>query len=188
MDFCYLARRSSHDEVALQAMTAALAKFHELRKIFVDEGIRPDGFGLPRQHSLDHYVRGIRLFGSPNGLCSSITESKHIVAVKRPWRESSRFNALGQMIRKITRRNKLAALRVQLGISGLLKYPLRLAARIDAGLAEPSDEDEDDWEDVDGFGMGGADADEADDEDDAGAVQGTRRRRYTRLARKPGGL
>jgi hypothetical protein len=48
-------------------------------------GVRPDGFALPRQHALVHYLMLIRLFGLPNGLCSSITESKHIKAVKQPW-------------------------------------------------------------------------------------------------------
>ncbi|KAG2743052.1 hypothetical protein P692DRAFT_201841927 [Suillus brevipes Sb2] len=32
-----------------------------------------------------HHIHLIRLFGAPNGLCSSITESKHIKAVKEPW-------------------------------------------------------------------------------------------------------
>jgi len=52
----------------------------------------------------------IQLFGSPNGLCSSITESKHIKAVKEPWRRSNRYKALKQMLRTILRTEKLAAL------------------------------------------------------------------------------
>ncbi|KAH9177891.1 hypothetical protein EDB89DRAFT_1809670, partial [Lactarius sanguifluus] len=49
------------------------------------------------------------LFGSPNGLCSSITESKHIKAVKEPWRRSSRYHALVQMLRTLSRLDKMAA-------------------------------------------------------------------------------
>jgi hypothetical protein len=56
-----------------------------------------------------HYIHSIILFGSPNGLCSSITESKHIKAVKEPWRCSSRFKALKQMLRIISRMDKLSA-------------------------------------------------------------------------------
>ncbi|KAF8232057.1 hypothetical protein L208DRAFT_1274100, partial [Tricholoma matsutake] len=37
-------------------------------------------------------------FGAPNGLCSSITESQHIKAVKNPWCQSSKFEVLGQML------------------------------------------------------------------------------------------
>lgn len=73
-------------EKTLIHLEDALARFHEHRKIFQEEGIRPTGFSLPRQHSMYHYPDMIRLFGAPNGLCSSITEAKHIKAVKEPWR------------------------------------------------------------------------------------------------------
>ncbi|KDQ54013.1 hypothetical protein JAAARDRAFT_697367, partial [Jaapia argillacea MUCL 33604] len=73
--------------------------------------IRPDGFSLPRQHVLNHYVDAIHNFGSPNGICSSITELKHIRAVKEPWRCSSKNNAIGQMLLTNQRLDKLAAAR-----------------------------------------------------------------------------
>ena len=59
-----------------------------------------------------HYCRLIQAFGAPNGLCSSITESKHIKAVKEPWRRSSHFEALGQMLVANQRLDKLVACRV----------------------------------------------------------------------------
>lgn len=113
LDFCYLARCSAHTTTDLELMSMTLARFHELRGIFEEVGVRPDGFSLPRQHALVHYVRSIRLFGSPNGLCSSITESKHITAVKRPWRRSNRKKPLGQMIRTLARLQQIAAARVK---------------------------------------------------------------------------
>ena len=65
-------------------------------------GIRGFPLQLPRQHALvSHYYTLIKLFGSPNGLCSSITESEHIKSVKEPWHCSSRFKALVQMLRSI---------------------------------------------------------------------------------------
>ena len=85
LDFSYLARRPSHTSFTLDAMSDVLHHFHMLHTIFKEVGVRPDGFSLPQQHALVHYVHSIKLFGSPNGLCSSITESKHINAVKRPW-------------------------------------------------------------------------------------------------------
>lgn len=63
----------------------------------------------------------IRAFGAPNGLCSSITESKHIKAVKKPWRRSSRYQALGQMLLTNQRLDKLAAARVDFQRRGMLK-------------------------------------------------------------------
>jgi hypothetical protein len=112
LEFCYIARQSVHDTVSLESMSDALARFHRYRTIFETSGVRPKGFNLPRQHVLVHYVNLIRAFGSPNGLCSSITESKHIKAVKQPWRRSNRYNALGQMLLTNQRLDKLAASRV----------------------------------------------------------------------------
>ena len=60
------------------------------------------------------------LFGSPNGLCSSITEAKHIKAVKEPWRRSNRNNPLPQMLQTITQMEKMAALRVVYSKLGML--------------------------------------------------------------------
>jgi hypothetical protein len=99
----------------------ALARFHQYRAIFEDVGIRPNGFALPRQHSLNHYFALIRAFGAPNGLCSSITESKHIVAIKEPWRRSSRHKALGQVLLTNQRLDKLAAARVYFTNLGMLE-------------------------------------------------------------------
>ena len=107
MEFCYLVRRSVLDDSDLEAIDTAVADFHRDRVAFNE--IRPDGYSLPRQHSLVHYRFLIQEFGAPNGLCSSITESKHIKAVKEPWRRSSRFEALGQMLVTNQQLDKLAA-------------------------------------------------------------------------------
>jgi hypothetical protein len=112
LEFCYIARRNIINTTSLNELEDALKHFHTHRKIFQDCGIRVDGFNLPRQHSLIHYHQLIREFGAPNGLCSSITESKHIKAVKEPWRRSNRFNALGQMLLANQRLDKLAAAHV----------------------------------------------------------------------------
>ncbi|OJT03664.1 hypothetical protein TRAPUB_5692 [Trametes pubescens] len=133
LDFCYLARRPAHDTVSLDAMEDALTYFHELRTVFVETGVRPDGFGLPRQHALVHYVLAIRHFGSPNGLCSSITESKHIEAVKKPWRDSNKNQPLEQILRSITRLSKLSAARIEFGRCGLLQGDVHTAALKEIG-------------------------------------------------------
>ena len=107
MDFCYLVRRNAVTSDMLHAIEETLAQFHHHRDIFIQSGVRID-ISLPRQHALKHYPRSIRLFGSPNGLCSSMTESKHIKAVKEPWRRSSRYKALVQMLRTNSRMDKMA--------------------------------------------------------------------------------
>ncbi|KAH8978868.1 hypothetical protein EDB86DRAFT_3248737 [Lactarius hatsudake] len=123
MEFCYLARQSQLDEDTLDQIDMAVAHFRQEREIFEDTGVRED-FSLPRQHSISHYRFLIEQFGAPNGLCSSITESKHIKAVKEPWRRSSRNEPLGQMLLTNQRLDKLAATRVDLAARGLLDGPL----------------------------------------------------------------
>ena len=110
MDLCYIFRRNAITKTALETAESLLEKFHDLRRVFVDAGVR-SSTSLPRQHALLHYLTSIPLFGSPNGLCSSIMESKHIKAVKEPWRRSSRYKALIQMLRTITQLDKFAVLR-----------------------------------------------------------------------------
>ncbi|KAF7762482.1 hypothetical protein Agabi119p4_9075 [Agaricus bisporus var. burnettii] len=119
MDACYIFRRNSITSTALNRAEALIKDFHNLRTVFITEGVRTS-ISLPRQHALTHYLTSVPLFGSPNGLCSSITESKHIKAVKEPWRRSNRYKALPQMLRTIARLEKLAALRRRYARAGML--------------------------------------------------------------------
>ncbi|KAH9019934.1 hypothetical protein EDB83DRAFT_2568069 [Lactarius deliciosus] len=96
--------------------------FHQLQTIFIEVGVRIS-LSLPRQHTLKHFYRVIHLFGSPNGLCSSITESKHIRAVKEPWQRSNQYHALTQMLKTILRTDRMAALHRHLEDSGALRGP-----------------------------------------------------------------
>ena len=121
LEFCYLVRRDIIDEATLDQMENALERFHRYREIFRTEGVRLDGFNLPRQHSMVHYRLLVELFGAPNGLCSSITESKHIKAVKEPWRRSNKNAPLGQMLLTNQRLDKLAASRVDFARRGMLE-------------------------------------------------------------------
>jgi hypothetical protein len=120
LDVCYIVRRANLHCAALGAFDAALARFYALREVFHTSGVQPTGFSLPRQHSLSHYRHLIEEFGAPGGVCSSITESRHITAVKKPWRRSSRYKALGQMLVTNQRLDKLAAARVDFVNRGML--------------------------------------------------------------------
>ncbi|KAF7971583.1 hypothetical protein HWV62_20746 [Athelia sp. TMB] len=124
IEFCYLARRDIHDANSIRQMDDALAEFHQHRQIFLELGVRSN-FNLPRQHSAPHWTKLIREFGAPNGLCSSITESKHIKAVKQPWRRSNRYKALEQMLYINQRTDKLSAARVDFVRRCMLEPPPR---------------------------------------------------------------
>ena len=121
-------RRETHDTQSIDRLNNAYIRFKENRQIFIHPEVRKT-VQMPQQHALSHYSRLIREFGAPNGLCSSITESKHIKAVKEPWRQSNRWNALGQMLLTNQRLDKLAAARVDFKTRGMLRniYPKSIA-------------------------------------------------------------
>lgn len=120
LDFCYLVRRADFSEDTLDAVDNAVKKYHVQREIFRELGVRPDGFSLPRQHAMTHYRTNIEDFGAPGGVCSSITESRHITAVKKPWRRSSRYEALSQMLLTNQRLDKLTAARADFVERGMV--------------------------------------------------------------------
>ena len=120
MNACYIARRNSIDSPSLEHFRDCVETYHDLRMVFLEAGLDID-ISIPRQHALTHFYQGIHLFGSPNGLCSSITESKHIRVVKIPWRMSSRYHALAQMLRIIERMEKMQALHRLFEDNGMLR-------------------------------------------------------------------
>ena len=85
MEVCYLVQQDKISTMDLEMIDKGIIHFHRRRQVFIDTGVRVS-VSLPRQHALVHYLESIVLFGSPNRLCSSITEAKHIKAVKEPWR------------------------------------------------------------------------------------------------------
>ena len=197
LDFCYIARQNVLTEETLNALNTALERFHRFREVFRIDGVRPEGFSLPRQHALKHYRHHIENFGAPNGLCSSITKSKHITAVKKPWRRSSRYEALQQMLVINTRNDKLAAARTDFSSRGMLQGTC-LGEALQLWHHDHSDDTSDDGNDSDedggpnGNGEGGADLDIDDDdnEDDndgsPGPVDGPPILSEVTLARKRG--
>ncbi|KAI6041019.1 hypothetical protein EDC04DRAFT_2867373 [Pisolithus marmoratus] len=84
--FCYLVHRNVITEPTLIAIEDALASFHLHHGVFHNAG-----------------------FGTPDGLCSSTTKSKHIQAVKQPYQHTNHFWALRQILRINERLGKFAA-------------------------------------------------------------------------------
>ena len=110
-----------HDTESLEALQDTLDQFHKHCEIFQSSSVHPNGFDLPQSHAAVHYMHLIWAFGAPNGLCSSITELKHIVTVKEPWRWSSRWNTLREMLTMNSHLDKLAAAQVDFASCGMLE-------------------------------------------------------------------
>jgi len=184
IEFCYLVRRSVIDEDTFTKIEAALSRFHQYREAF-REFARPEGFSLPRQHSLVHYPFLITQFGALNGLCSSITESKHIKAVKKPYRRSSRNKPLGQMLVTNQRVDKLAAACVFFSIHGMLNgsgLPEGLFGNIGPPATVPSTLREQQEDEPAGSGTGTHDNDAGDVEDPLAIAEVKLAKRYSKFA------
>ena len=198
LDFCYVARQNALSEDSLCLLNAALERFHHYREIFRVSGVRPGGFSLPCQHSLKHYHHHIQNFGAPNGLCSSITESKHITAVKKPWRRSNQYEALKQMLVVNTRNDKLAAARADFLSWGMLHGTCLGEAiqlwKDEAGIRDTGNSDDLDYFDgPDGNRESGCDLDldgcsSNEDNDSPGPVDGPPNFSEVTLAQKKGVL
>ncbi|THG93454.1 hypothetical protein EW026_g7789 [Hermanssonia centrifuga] len=132
MEICYLVRRSIQTQDTVARISACLRRYHTLREIFC---------------TTDHIVN----FGAPNGLCSSITESKHIKAVKEPWRRSNKYNALSQMLETNQRTDKLAAAHVDFAARHMLQGSC-LSEAIKAFLSATADDAPDDDVEMDTTG------------------------------------
>ncbi|KAI6020741.1 hypothetical protein BKA83DRAFT_4464457 [Pisolithus microcarpus] len=110
LEFTYLVHRNVITEETLVVIQDTINCFHEHREIFCQLGTIQT-FSLPRQHAMKHYPDLIHLFGAPNGLCTLITELKHINAVKDPYWQTNHNKPLGQMLVINQCLDKLAASR-----------------------------------------------------------------------------
>ncbi|KAK0218877.1 hypothetical protein IW262DRAFT_1448874 [Armillaria fumosa] len=121
LDFCYLVCHSDITETTLAKINMAVSCFHQYREAFIE--------------CVD--------FGAPNGVCSSITESWHITAMKKPWQHSNRNNTMSQMLLTNQHLDKLHVLH------GFLANK-RLIAPNHPPLPDPFDLDNEDAGAIDG--------------------------------------
>ncbi|KAA1475505.1 hypothetical protein DENSPDRAFT_783649 [Dentipellis sp. KUC8613] len=96
LDFLYLAQYPAHTSETLAAMDAALQRFHDNRKIFIELGIRSD-FNIPKLHELRHYRPSIELFGTTDNCNTEQWERLHIDLTKKAWRNTNTRDAYPQM-------------------------------------------------------------------------------------------
>ena len=107
LDFMYMARYPIHSAETLDALDDALATFHANREIFVTLGIRT-GFNIPKLHSLLHYDRCIKLFGTTDNYSTETSEHLHIDFTKDAYRASNHKDEYPQMTRWLEHREKIA--------------------------------------------------------------------------------
>ena len=108
LDFVYLAQLPAHTSTTLSQLDSALAIFHANKHIFCDLGIR-EHFNFPKLHSLQHYVSGIKMFGTADGTNTAQSEHLHITMAKEPWRKSNRKDKYPQMTASVVRIEQIHA-------------------------------------------------------------------------------
>ena len=107
LDFIYLAQYLTHDEETLGYLEKALQTFHTNKNMLVELGIRDD-FNIPKLHSLLHYAESIQLFGTTDNYNTEMFERLHIDFAKDAWRATNHRDEFPQMVRWITRNEKMA--------------------------------------------------------------------------------
>jgi hypothetical protein len=108
IDFIYLAQYPSHDDETLGYMREALEEWEKHRNYFIDEGTR-EHFNIPKFHSLNHYIDSIRYLGTTDNFNTELFERLHIDFAKEGWRASNKRNHFPQMIKWLSRKEKISS-------------------------------------------------------------------------------
>lgn len=116
---CYLVCQNIIMESMLSNIKNAINCFHHYYEIFKTTGIIFTLL-LLHQHTIKHYPELIWLFGAQNRLYSSITKNKHITTVKKPYHQSNKYKALGQMLIINQHLDKLLATQTDFNHHGML--------------------------------------------------------------------
>ncbi|KAH9916703.1 uncharacterized protein B0H18DRAFT_884624 [Fomitopsis serialis] len=106
LDFIYLAQYPTHDDDTLRYLTDALDTFHKHKDVLVKLGIR-DSLNIPKIHSLLHYAESIRLYGTTDNYNTEAFERLHIDFAKDAWRATNHRDEFPQMVKWISRREKI---------------------------------------------------------------------------------
>ncbi|KAJ6548353.1 hypothetical protein B0H19DRAFT_1298935 [Mycena capillaripes] len=96
IDFIYYAQFQSHTSRTLDGLQSSLDTFHANKNILIQLGIR-EHFNIPKIHSLQHYVDGIRSLGSADGYNTEAPERLHIDFAKAAYRASNKRDYTFQM-------------------------------------------------------------------------------------------
>jgi hypothetical protein len=122
LDFIYIAQYPAHDTITLDYLKDALDRFHKNRTYFITTFIRED-FNIPKFHSLLHYIEAIEFFGTTDNYNTEMFERLHIDFAKHGWRASNQRDEFPQMIRWLSRHEKIAGFEAHLPQPQLVNNP-----------------------------------------------------------------
>jgi Plavaka transposase len=108
LDFIFLAQYPTHDNITLGYMKNALGEWDMHKSCFINTGIRED-LNIPKFYSLQHYVSAIELLGTTDNYNTEMFGRLHIDFAKRGWRASNHRDEFPQMVRWLSRQEKMSA-------------------------------------------------------------------------------
>ncbi|KAG8708011.1 hypothetical protein FRC08_000162 [Ceratobasidium sp. 394] len=120
MDFMYRAHLPQLDDDDLDQLDSDLARFHDLKHIFVSHGGVKDWDAIPKLHMLNHYTYLIREFGTTDGYNTETSEWLRIDCVKVFYRASNKVDPTEQMITNLQQREAWAIQRIRLEDQNLI--------------------------------------------------------------------
>ncbi|CUA75367.1 Leucine--tRNA ligase [Rhizoctonia solani] len=152
MDVFFRLRLPQVDEDDLGAINEGLERFHHYKRVFVDHGAFTNRWGwngVPKLHMASHWTHQIRQLGTPDGYDTEITERLHRHAVKNPYHQTSKVNAIPQMILRLQRKETWAEARAKFVRAGLVPE-IKLRDRQEDGGEDSISDDERDVADTEG--------------------------------------
>ncbi|KZV61414.1 hypothetical protein PENSPDRAFT_693426 [Peniophora sp. CONT] len=108
LDFVYIAQFPEATMSTIAKLQDALDRFHQHKEVFITLGARAN-FNFPKMHALQHYVEGIKLFGTPDNFNTAYSERLHIDCAKDAWRATNRKDEYPQMTLWLQRREQILA-------------------------------------------------------------------------------
>lgn len=107
LDFIYLSQYPVHTSQSLNALDAALCRFHENKDVFAELGALKRDFNIPKLHSLVHYSKSISLFGTADNYNTEQSERSHIDCTKKAHKATNFKDELPQMTTWLQRREAI---------------------------------------------------------------------------------
>ncbi|TEB25366.1 hypothetical protein FA13DRAFT_1756601 [Coprinellus micaceus] len=115
LDFIFLSQYPTHDDQTLKYMKDALDSFHKNKQYFIKVKAHPT-LNIPKFHSLVHYIESIQFFGTTDNYNTEMFERLHIDFAKEGWRATNQRDEFPQMIRWLSRQEKIDTLALNLSV------------------------------------------------------------------------
>lgn len=134
LDFVYYARFESHTHTSLDRMHTAWLQFHRNKQAFITHYASAKGLssnwanfnGIPKLHSMDHYIDSIRLLGTADGYNTELPERLHIDFAKKGYEASNKKEYHKQMVVWLNRKEAFYRFQAYL----LWAYPSAFARQV----------------------------------------------------------